>query len=565
MTYSIFKGPIAAIIFLIITNSSSVLGAANSNLNKRSLEIKSLALLTYTESLAIWQKELADLYQKMAKSSRKNRGAIDPRYLQVLRKKVREYHDVHYPRLQKVINIEPDLLSFKDMVEMTEGSTSVSKVVRLEPLLKARGRMQRGAIRFNKVKVKKYQINPNDKLGSIYWGHFKNQFSAKIILLEAYTLGLSPFIETKAFRSVLLRDLKSDVSSETLEELWFVTMEELFKRDHLVKALALYEQGLKLQEKTGKLDQRLEKILERSVVYKELNRRKNDYTFFRDMAKNMSFMSKRRWDTYKELGIGVFFEGSKVFGNVVGSFQSRHGFLYDWTKEQEESVANEFRPLDILMEKTPFRLTDKFIPGHFGHAAIWVGTEDELRALGVWEKLPELYRKAQEKYSYKGPSFQKAIRKGHRIIEALRPGVQLNTFRHFLEIDDLAALRMRDCEENEEPLKSDKKDIDCLNNGIKSEYLLKAFEQVGKDYDFAFDVNTEQTIVCSELIYRTYLDIDFKTSLTVGLHNISPDQVAALADDEDDPFAPFLFYHQGKKVEEEGESLRSFMKNLMFP
>ena len=30
---------------------------------------------------------------------------------------------------------------------------------------------------------------------------------------------------------------------------------------------------------------------------------------------------------------------------------------------------------DILLEKTPFRLTDKLIPGYWGHAAVWIGGE----------------------------------------------------------------------------------------------------------------------------------------------------------------------------------------------
>ncbi|MCF8060173.1 MAG: hypothetical protein K9K67_12810 [Bacteriovoracaceae bacterium] len=565
MMQFLFSRSLLALTFLMLLSGQSSMAQGMDHLNKRTVEIQSLALLSYSEKLASWQKELANLYQEMAQFSRKNKGAIDPRHLVILKEKVKEFHKVHLPRLEEIITNEPNFLSFKNVFEFTNSKTKIDEAIRATPLLKARTRRQRDSIRFHQVRVNRYEVNPNDEIGSVYWGHFKNQFLAKIILLETYVLGLSPFIETDAFRSVLIRDVEDDATVETLEDLWFKSIEEMFKRDHLVKALSLYEEGLKLETTSNIYDEVFEKLLDSSVVYKELNRRRKDFSFFRDMAKNMAFMAKRRWDTYKKIGISVLFEGSRVFGNVVGMFQSRQGYLHSWTKEEENEVAKLFRPLDILMEKTPFRLTDRFIPGHFGHAAIWIGTEEQLREIGVWDKLPDVFRKAQEKYSYKGMSFQKSIQRGHRIIEALRPGVQFNTFRHFLEIDDLAALRMRDCEEGETPLKSHKKSIDCLNNELKREYILKAFEQVGKDYDFAFDVNTEKTIVCSELIYRSYLDVDFEISLTAGQHNISPDQIAAQADDEEDPFAPFLFYHQGKKVEETGESLRVFMKNLMFP
>ena len=45
------------------------------------------------------------------------------------------------------------------------------------------------------------------------------------------------------------------------------------------------------------------------------------------------------------------------------------------------SLVADMQPLDVIFEKTPFRATDKFIPGHYGHAAIWVGNEQQLKDL----------------------------------------------------------------------------------------------------------------------------------------------------------------------------------------
>lgn len=510
-----------------------------------------LGLVTYSDELGVWQGELADLYEMMREYSRKNNGAISARHLSTLREKVNEFHEIHVPRLEKIFVTKNDFLLHEIIIKLTSKKSRVSEVVRQTPLLEARNRTRRDSIRFRGKKVKKYEINPNDVLGRELLRELKLQFAAKTILFEAYTLGLSPFIETKAFRGVLLRDLHNDETTEAMENLWFEAVEQLFKREMLMKRLELIQDAEKVQRDKSKMEEALDLIFDNSVVIAELQKRKESFSFFRDMAKNMSFMSKRRWDAYRDMGVSVVFSGSKLFGNTVGMFQSRHGYLYDWSKEQEKTVSNRLKPLDILFEKTPFRLTDRFIPGHFGHVAIWSGSEEELKKLGVWQELSEKHRKS--------------VREGKRVIEALRPGVQFNTLRHFLDIDDLAAFRARSCEEGENPKPNSSEDIVCLNNELRKEYLLKAFEQVGKDYDFAFDVNTEETIVCSELVYRTFLDVSFDTTYTVGMYNISPDQVARKGDDEGELFTPIFFYHNGELVEEKGEALRSYIKNLMFP
>lgn len=556
---------------VLILITSPLAHASEAELNPKQ---ESLAVLSYAEGLIKWQRSVADLYEEMATYSRQNKGEISARQLQQLRSLIKEYHRNFLPKLDKIANSQPQLIGDRDIIKIINGKTKVEDYSRFRPLLEGRGERRRNTgTRINVVKAKKYFINPNDKEGAKLWLHFKNQFAAKIVLLESYILGLSPFIETKAFRYVLIRDLSNDTTSEDLEDLWFESMENLFQRDRLVRALKVFEEGIEREENKEAFNQMTKEIVLKSQSFKELKRRQKEFTFFRDMAINMNFMAKRRWDAYRDIGVGTLFEGSKVFGNFVGLFQSRNGYLHSWSDEQEEAVASELRALDVVMEKTPFRLTDQFIPGHFGHAAIWTGGEEELTELGVWQELPRLYKRAVEKFNYKGLPFQEAVRKKSRLIEALRPGVQFNTFRNFLDVDDLAVIRMRNCDEDEDSGKSTIprslltkfEDIKCLTPAIKREYLIKAFEQVGKDYDFAFNVNTEDTIVCSELIYRTYLDINFETSLTVGQYNISPDQVAKKADDPEDPFSPILMYHQGQQVEETGEELRSFMKNLMFP
>ncbi len=189
---------------------------------------------------------------------------------------------------------------------------------------------------------------------------------------------------------------------------------------------------------------------------------------------------------------------SKAFGNTIGKFQSRRGKLYG-SPEVEKRLREDLRPGDILLEKTPFRLTDRFIPGYWGHNAIWLGTEAELITLGIWDH-PAFAR------------LQGRIRAGQGVLEALRPGVTTNTLGHFLDVDSYAVIRKRDM--GEEELRA---------------VLVRAALQYGKLYDFGFDVETQDRLVCSELMYMTYVSVPYRLERTLGRMTINPDAVAETA------------------------------------
>ena len=207
------------------------------------------------------------------------------------------------------------------------------------------------------------------------------------------------------------------------------------------------------------------------------------------------------------------------FGNSVGLVETRRGKLYR-RPELAAAIQHELRAGDILLEKTPFRLTDLLIPGFWGHAAIWIGNEQELKALGIWNH--PLVTK-----------YHTPIRQGHVIVEALRPGVTMNPLEHFLNIDDMAILRARNLE---------------LDADAKVAIILQALRQVGKAYDFNFDVETTDTIVCSELIYQVYTAIDWPTQKALGRTTISPDHIARRALN-DGPLDLVALYRDGVRVD----------------
>jgi hypothetical protein len=227
----------------------------------------------------------------------------------------------------------------------------------------------------------------------------------------------------------------------------------------------------------------------------------------------------RIFDSARFLSESFSYYSSKVFGNIMGLFASREGKLKSLPTEDKNQIISKLKMLDIMLEKTPFRLTDKFIPGYYGHVAIWIGTEEELKDLGVWDE-PIVAK------------YHELIQSGHHIIEALRPGVQINSLDHFLDIDDLLVLRH-----------------DSLTDIEKKEFVLRAFAQIGKEYDFNFDVETDKKIVCSEIVYVVFHNIEWPTKKTLGRFTISPDNVANKAVNGG-PLRPILMYKDGLSKDE---------------
>lgn len=368
-------------------------------------------------------------------------------------------------------------------------------------------------------------INPSDAEGQLYIKSMKLSLAAAMLLYDNYILAIRPYFQNEKIRRIIDRDNVS--LSKTLQAIAknFSSIENYERASRAIRFTKQITESAQADSETAYFDA----IFASSYTYQNA-----ELISAKDVAhENNDRVAKRLSDSISALLKSTTNNVSKVFGNTVGLVQSRKGKLLALSKEERMKITKKLKPLDILLEKTPFRLTDKFIPGHWGHVAVWVGTKEELIEIGVWDELPELYAEAKRLYKYKGPSFQESVMQGHFIVEALRPGVQINSLDHFLNIDDLGVLRVND-----------------LSLEKKKEFLIQAFIQIGKAYDFNFDVETDKKIVCSELAYVVFNEgFNWPTSKTAGRHTISPDNVAELAV-KDGPLTPVLIYHDGKELPE---------------
>ena len=351
--------------------------------------------------------------------------------------------------------------------------------------------------------------------------------AAALVLYDNYLLAVSTFEENPKLRQLLnAQDSGYQIGKNELTKvsLAYSSVENRIKTR---AAINLYEQRMESLEGVPERDPELSYLSHVIAQSPSYNMTKKWSPLF-VIGKSLNLFSDVTVDTLNGIGregVNLF---SMAFGNTVGLVEMRKGKLYG-KPAVEKHTKQLLQPGDILLEKTPFRLTDQFIPGHWGHAAIWVGNENQLKELGIWHD-PLLV------------PYHQSIRNRHGVVEALRSGVTISTLSHFMNVDDMAVLRSRD-----------------ITPAAQARIVLQAVRQVGKAYDFNFDVETTDKIVCSELIYHSYTDYQWPTKRTLGRSTISPDNIAskALGTNELDLV---LLYLDGQPV---NENPQESMKELL--
>lgn len=339
--------------------------------------------------------------------------------------------------------------------------------------------------------------------------------SAALVLYDNYLLSITIFEEDTKLRRYL--NAKHDGYNLKNSQLNKITLQynSIENRNRAHKAIVFFktkwqEQSYDFRHKPYNIYLYL--LITQSPSYNHIR----DFSPLHEINQKASFLTGITSDTLSELskeGVNLF---SLLFGNSIGIVEVRKGLLNnDITAEVQ--LSSQLKAGDILLEKTPFRLTDKLIPGYWGHVAIWIGSKEELIQLGIWNH-PVVKKHHQQ------------IKSSQLVAEALRAGVELNSLSQFMNVDDLAVLRKNK-----------------LNDKTRAETIIRALRQIGKSYDFNFDIETNDKIVCSELIYVSFTETQWPTVATLGRHTISPSNIANKAGDEL-PFKVVSLYLHGKPV-----------------
>jgi len=347
-------------------------------------------------------------------------------------------------------------------------------------------------------------------------------FSATLVLYDTYYTTANIINQDARLRQFLNQ---SDYGYGRAEHQLKAVTDTIFRTENILlvkKEIQFYEENLPIHFSKVETDPSasyLYTLIQQSPAYTLIR-----YASIDDIMEQQQILAISEFDDdLVTAGRSTMNEVSKLFGNIVGLVEERKGKLYQ-DKTSHDHIASTLKAGDILLEKTPFRLTDKMIPGHWGHAAIWVGTKSELEDLGIWEH-PIVQR------------YHKEIINSQSVVEALRSGVEMNTLAHFMNIDDIAILR--------DPQQSK------LSTAAR---ILRVLRQVGKEYDFNYNVETTDKIVCSQLVYIAYSSIAWPTERVLGRYTISPDNIAFKATNTG-PLKLVVFYHDGVRVDNNAVSL----------
>ena len=178
----------------------------------------------------------------------------------------------------------------------------------------------------------------------------------------------------------------------------------------------------------------------------------------------------------------VQYETQSAVSTWIGDFkirQPRDGeSLID--HEQVTKLAEVLQPGDVLLERRNWYLSNAFLPGYWPHGALYVGTADDLRERNLDKN--EHVRKHWAKFTSDDDEGHERV-----IIEAVSEGVIFSSLEHSIGgADSVAVLRPRVSEDQ------------------KNEAIARAFSFAGRPYDFEFDFETTNMLVCTEVVYRSY-------------------------------------------------------------
>ena len=172
----------------------------------------------------------------------------------------------------------------------------------------------------------------------------------------------------------------------------------------------------------------------------------------------------------------------KLSSSMMADVYVRRGHRPRLPAEIVKSLEDLAKPGDVFLVRKEFAITNYFLPGHWPHAALYLGTPEELQQLQVNANVSdERWNTLQAAADSSRPNPT-----GRCVLEAMKDGVNLRCWNSPLGSDSIVVLR---------PKLSEDEIGGSLARGLAHE---------GKSYDFDFNFGNSDRLVCTEVIYRAY-------------------------------------------------------------
>jgi hypothetical protein len=178
-----------------------------------------------------------------------------------------------------------------------------------------------------------------------------------------------------------------------------------------------------------------------------------------------SFLRRNR-SAWRQVMFGFFEAAGRSIAEMSQPGAAAPGMPKRITADLRVKIETRIRPGDFFVTRHDDALSNLFLPGHWPHAALYLGNHESAERLGF--SLP----------------FKKDGR--HWFLEAKKDGVRFRPAEETLETDAFAVFRA--------PLG----DADLVTA------ISRAMSHAGKPYDFLFDFRTADRLACTEVIYRGF-------------------------------------------------------------
>ncbi len=215
----------------------------------------------------------------------------------------------------------------------------------------------------------------------------------------------------------------------------------------------------------------------------------------------------------KQLRHRAWFPVQKGVAEWMGHTKVWRPHRYLIQPAQIQAIAGRLEPGDILLERREWYMTNVGIPGFWTHAALYIGSAAQRAKMSThaevkaWlqrqgaESMDDLIR---QRYPRAFSGLQSHFSDGRmpRVIEAISPGVTFTSLHHSASCDSLAVLRPR------------------LSMADRAAAVVRAMHYQGRPYDYAFDFGSDTSLVCTELIVKSYLPGENKSGLRLPMERL---------------------------------------------
>lgn len=182
----------------------------------------------------------------------------------------------------------------------------------------------------------------------------------------------------------------------------------------------------------------------------------------------------------------ALYAAQEVVSTGMAEVTVRPGHRPGLPPEIDREMTALVQPGDVLVVRKEYAATNYFLPGYWPHAALVIGSLDDLQRLGVAQhehvtprwRLCEAIAAERLQRDSSSPA--------PLVLESMKDGVRVRSIASPLRSDSVIVLR---------PL---------LAPELISRAIAQAFRHEGKPYDFDFDFTCSHRMVCTEVVYRAY-------------------------------------------------------------